>query len=238
MPTRPSSAAEKGNAFILVALACIFFGALCYMVINAGNSGGAAQEKDLMSAAQITQYPAALRTHVRRMMANGVAANDITFAPQDVTPSGVFSPAGGGAFLQDPPAGIGGASQWRFKSAPASDTEGVRGWYVAGVGSDGLRGKDIFAYLEHLSLEVCAQILRGLALPEEPLIEPETIDFSGADEGTQNQTGGAAGDVTLAGAAGKYSFNAWDAKETPQSYACVQNGEDGSYVYYHVLVDR
>jgi hypothetical protein len=114
----------------------------------------------------------------------------------------------------------------------------MRGWFVAGAGSDGARGKDVFAYLDNLDLEVCEQILRGLGLAPIPLVEPEKIDFSGLYEGTPLQTGGAAPGDSLGRAGGAYSFNAWHRADAPQPYACVQNGADGSYVYYHVLVDR
>ncbi len=237
MPPKPLSATENGNAFILVAVACLFFGALCYVVINTGSTGALQQEKDLMSAAQITQYPATLRTTVRRMIADGVAAEALNFDPADATASGVFSAMGGQTAVQDPPAGIGANSAWRFKTAP-NGPDGQTGWFIGGVGSDGPRGKDVFAYLDHLSLDACTQILRGLALPDTPLIEPQVIDFTGTAEGTPVQSGGAAGPESFSRAEGKHSFNAWLDHKKPQSYACVQNGAGGDYIYYHVLVDR
>lgn len=235
-PLTPFKTSEKGNALLLVMVAVIFFGALSYMVINSGSGGTFAQEKDLMSAAQITQYPAALRTTVRRMITQGVVPADITFDLSDATPNGIFSQIGGGAFIEDPPAGIGKDTIWRFKATPAGP-DGIRGWFVAGVGSDAPRGKDIFAYLDNLNLQVCEQILRGLGLDPTPLEEPVAIDFSGADEGTARQQGGAAAGQNLAHATA-HSFKAWHQQDNPQPYACVRNGPDGGYVYYHVLVDQ
>lgn len=229
---------ERGNVLLLTLLALILFAAICYALIIPAGEVSMDQEKDLASAAQITQYPAMLRTTVRRMMTQGIAAEDLDFSATSTAPNGVFSPTGGMAARARASDMAGSKSVWRFKSAPINGEGGNTGWFIAGVGGDGANNKDIFAYLDSLSLPVCKQILRALGLPEEPLVELTAIDFSGDNEGTATQTGGAAAGDTARTADSKYVFGAWAEAKKPQPYACVRNGKDGTYVYYHILVDR
>lgn len=229
---------EHGNVLLLTLLALILFGAICYALIIPAGEVSMDQEKDLTSAAQITQYPAMLRTSVRRMMTQGIAAEDLDFSETAESAAGVFSPQGGQAARARANDMAGSKSRWRFKTAPLSADGGNTGWFIAGVGKDGSSDKDIFAYLDALSLPVCTQILRALGLPEEPRVETTAIDFSGDNEGTPQQTGGAAAGDTARTADSKYVFSAWAEAKKPQPYACVRNGKDGSYIYYHILVDR
>lgn len=230
--------AQRGNVLLLPLLALVLFGAICYALIIPAGEVSMDQEKDLTSAAQVTQYPAMLRTTVRRMMAQGLGAQELDFDETSVETNGVFSPQGGGAARARGEDMVGSKSRWRFKTAPVSESGGTTGWFIAGVGQDGSNDKDIFAYLDDLSLPVCTQILRALGLPETPLVEAARIDFSGAREGTPQQTGGAAAADTARTAEGKYVFSAWATEKKPQPYACVRNGKDGNYIYYHILVDR
>lgn len=227
-------AREQGNVLMLTLLAVLLFGALCYAVIRPTSEVTLDQEKDLVSAAQVMQYPAMLRTTVSRMMTQGLPVDGLSFAADDATTGGVFSTTGGMALRQAPPEGIGNVSQWRFKTAPANGT----GWFVLSDNKPGRNAKDVFAFLDDLSLPVCQQILRALGLPHQPLVENTSIDFTGDNEGTINQTGGAEAADTARTASDKYVFNAWFYAKKPQDFACVQNGENGRYVYYHILVDR
>lgn len=235
---RTARHAERGNVLLLTLLALILFAAICYALIIPAGEVSMDQEKDLTSAAQITQYPAMLRTTVRRMMTQGVTAEELDFSATSTAPNGVFSPTGGQAAQARANDMAGSKSVWRFKSAPITADGGNTGWFIAGVGEDGVNDKDIFAYLDGLSLPVCTQILRALGLPEEPLVEVTPIDFSGDNEGTTLQTGGAAAGDTARTADSKFVFSAWAEAKKPQPYACVRNGKDGTYVYYHILVDR
>ena len=237
-PTPSVRHRERGNVLLLTLLALILFGAICYALIIPAGEVSMDQEKDLTSAAQITQYPAMLRTTVRRMMTQGIAAEELDFSETSTAANGVFSPQGGQAARARANDMAGSKSRWRFKSAPISAEGGNTGWFISGVGQDGANDKDIFAYLDDLSLPVCKQILRALGLPEEPLVEPSAIDFNGDNEGTAQQTGGAAAGDTARTANSKYVFSAWAEAKKPQPYACVRNGKDGNYIYYHILVDR
>lgn len=230
--------AQRGNVLLLPLLALVLFGAICYALIIPAGEVSMDQEKDLTSAAQVTQYPAMLRTTVRRMMAQGLNAQELDFNESSTQTNGVFSQQGGGAARARSSDMVGSKSRWRFKTAPAGENGGNTGWFIAGVGEDGTSNKDIFAFLDDLSLPVCTQILRALGLPETPLVEATRIDFNGTYEGTPKQTGGAAATDTARTAESKYVFGAWAAEKKPQPYACVRNGKDGNYIYYHILVDR
>lgn len=225
---------ERGNALFLVMIAVALFGALSYAITYAGRSGGFDQERDLITAAHITQYPAEISTAFRRMIKAGVPEDAIGFAADDMTETGVFSMHGGGIAPQQPPAEAGSTSDWRFKTAPR-DGDGRRGWYVAGAGMDDAGGKDVIAFLDRLSADTCENLLRSLGLDAVPKVEQAPVDFAGRDEGLPTQQGGAGGADVLSSAAGS-AFNAWNDSGSPQNYACVQNGAGGSYVYYHVLM--
>lgn len=231
---RPS---ERGNALFLLLIAIALFGALSYAVTHAGRSGGFDQEKGLLSAAQVTQYPAGLSTTVKRMLKAGVTDGTLTFDPAATGPGAVFSSQGGGAQVEMPPKDVGDATAWRFKTTPA-DGAGRSGWFVAGVGDDGAAGKDVFAFLDNVSPEVCQHLLRGLGLDATPLAEKNAVDFTGTNEGRPDQTGGASGATSLAQAKQGFAFNAWNDAGNPQTYACVRNGPAGEYVYYHVLAQH
>lgn len=225
---------ERGNALFLVAIAVALFGALSYAVTYAGRSGSYDQERNLVTAAHITQYPAEISTAFKRMVRAGMSEDEISFDEGDMTPQGVFSAHGGGIVSERPPREAGSSSAWRYKTAPR-DGDGRRGWYVAGIGADDAGGKEVFAFLDRLTAETCANLMRSLGLEPAPRVEPQPVDFSGKAEGTPAQDGGADGDDAIADAAGS-AFNAWNDAGNPQPYACVRNGDTGAYVYYHVLM--
>lgn len=230
---------ERGNALFLILIAVALFAALSYAVTSSGRgSGSISNEQALITAAQITQFPAAVRTAVTRMVITGTTASSLTFASPDSTTSGVFSTTGGGAILQTPPSNIGTATTWQFKSAPSTGT----GWFISGVGTDtAATGIDAFAFLNGLTLPVCTQILRGLALNTTPRTEATAVVFTGGtNEGLATQTGGATNAQTGT-AASAYAFNIWNTANptvSPQAFSCVLNGTGGNYVYYHALLEQ
>lgn len=229
MTTQMNKRNESGNALFLILIAVALFAALSYAVTQSGRGGGTIdKEQGLISASQITQYPAAIRTGVTRMVITGTQVSALNFDTTSGT--GVFAADGGGVVEQDPPANIGTATAWAFKSAPATAT----GWFISGVGTDVATGKDVFAYLNGVTLNICSQILRGLGLSPTPLVEATAVDFTGTNDGLSTQTGGG----TNANTAGNnaYSFDAHNAD--PQAFACVRNGAAGNYVYFHALVEQ
>lgn len=233
MTTNRHLKGQRGNALFLILIAVALFAALSYAVTRSGRgSGGIDREQALIAASQITQYPAALRTSITRMIVTGTQVSTLTFAPADTTDAGVFSASGGGGTLQAPPANIGTATTWRYKTAPGA------GWYIHGIGTDTSGGKDVFAFLNGLTLPVCTQILRGLGLNGTPLVEATAVDFdTGAtNEGLATQTGGVVAGNASPGAANAHVFFAHNA--APQAFACTRNGAAGNYVYYHALYEQ
>ncbi len=229
---------ERGNALFLILIAVALFAALSYAVTQSGRGGGTIdREQSLIAASQITQFPASIRTTVTRMVITGTPVANLNF--DTTSPAGtteVFASEGGGAVLQDPPANIGGATAWRFKTAPGA-AGAMTGWFISGVGTDGVNGKDVFAFLDGVSVAVCQSILRGLGLDTNVRVEATAVTLTGADEGTTAQVG-AGNAAAVGGAAAAHAFDIWDSVTDPQAFACVRNGAGANYVYYHALVEQ
>src|SRR5690606_2698113 len=79
--------AESGNVLFLILIAVALFAALSYAVTQSTRSGGgdASGETNLISSAQVTQYPASVRTSLVRMIIGGKSIDTpITFnTPSD-----------------------------------------------------------------------------------------------------------------------------------------------------------
>ena len=94
---------ERGNVLFLILIAVALFAALSYVVTQSTRSGGGSteREKNILSSAQMTQYPTALRTAIIRQVLGGVAIETVLFnAPGTFGASTnleVFHPSGGGA---------------------------------------------------------------------------------------------------------------------------------------------
>lgn len=220
---RPENRNESGNALFLILIAVALFAALSYAVTQSGRGGGTIdKEQGLISASQITQFPAAVRTGVTRMVITGTQVTALRFDTS--SPAGsdeVFASEGGGVILQDPPANIGSATAWGFKDA----SDATLGYYVRGVGTDvSVSGREIIAYLDGVSVGVCQQINKGLGLATTPADESAVgaVDFT---------SGGGLGIATYANGA----TNVFDAN-VAEPFSCVDNGANN--VYYHALVEQ
>lgn len=215
----------RGSALFLILVAVALFAAISYAITSSGRAGGnVANEQALISAGQLTQYPASVRAAVTRMLLTGTVETSVDFTENTaggVPEAAVFNPAGGNVIWQDPPGNIGTATDWGWKPK----LSGNKGWFISGIGSNANSGKDSFGYLDGVSLAICQQLLRGMGLPLTPLNETVTIDFSG--------TGGAAG--SNGNAASAFAFFAWNA--TPQPFACTRNN-GGNYIYYHAIIEK
>ena len=66
---------ESGNVLFLILIAVALFAALSYAVTQSSRTGGGASdgEQNLINSAQVTQYPASVRTAIVRMIIDGVA---------------------------------------------------------------------------------------------------------------------------------------------------------------------
>src|SRR5690348_16442752 len=78
---------ESGNVLFLILIAVALFAALSYAVTQSSRSGSgeATSEKSLISGAQITQYPAGVRTDIIRMVIdNNISIDQLEFnGPSD-----------------------------------------------------------------------------------------------------------------------------------------------------------
>ncbi|PZQ47452.1 MAG: hypothetical protein DI551_03175 [Micavibrio aeruginosavorus] len=160
---------EKGNVLFLILIAVALFAALSYVVTQSTRSGSGSteSEKNLLSSAQMTQYPTALRTAVIRMILGGTGVEQVHFdVPGSAFFTGtastnllVFHPNGGGASYQQAPADLSATGQnslsWYFNG----------NFYVPGIGTDGTSGgNDIIAFLPGVSAGVCRKVNEELGI--------------------------------------------------------------------------
>lgn len=232
---------EKGNVLFLILIAVALFAALSYAVTQSTRSGGgdAGRETSLVNSAQITQYPASVKTAITRMIISlSVDPTTIEFNPPanfgTLTQQsyGVFHPSGGGATYTEAPSSVmasGSPGVWRFNSENDIYNIGTDGGASPTTGS-----ADIVAFLPGVSLAICQRIHTQLGLsttiPTETGISFDSAaTFTLASNMTNAHTGiGAAGGII--GAAGGSILNG-------QPQGCFQQPA-GTYVYFHVLVER
>lgn len=214
-------AGQRGHALWLVLIAIVLFAALAY-VVSRSDKRAVEEEKLLTAAAQITQFPAAIRTAMARLTAADIALEDMDFNEMGTSARSIFYSGGGGVAYQKPPYLIGSQNEWRFKTKSRDNT----GWFIAGIGTDGPAGKDIFAYVSGVPVALCEELNRSIGLAPQPRIEPDAVNL--AVPGTATATAGH----------NSWTFSAHARErraETPPA-ACVRNGIDGELLYYHVLV--
>lgn len=209
---------EQGNALFLILIAVALFAALSYAVTQSGRGGGGVdREQALISASQITQYGAGLRTTVTRMVITGSGATELEF-DSDGTDSAneVFHADGGGAVDQAPPTSAGTATTYTYMP-----TDGSVGHHITGVGTDtAVSGQDVIVGVDGLSLAVCRAINTGLGLAATPTVEGTAVAMG----------------TPLATAPSPTAANTFNSN-SGEAFACVDNtGND--YTYYHALVER
>ena len=207
---------SRGNALFLILIAVALFAALSYAVTQSGRGGsGIDREQAAITAAEMTQYAAGLRTAVMRMTITGVDELSLDFTNTTGADDEVFDAAGGGAISQTPPSGASATPDSYTYLVPTTDTNGH---YVDGVGT---ASADVIVVAEEIDATVCAEINRGL-LGSTTINETTGVIASG--------TPGAKGATTD-----------YDA-ESGEPYACVDadsgTGAATNYTYYHVLAEQ
>jgi hypothetical protein len=238
---------EKGNVLFLILIAVALFAALSYVVTQSTRSGGGSteREKNILSSAQMTQYPTSLRTSLIRMVLAGVAIENVKFdAPASAGPFTtlsssqlVFHPQGGGATFQQAPPDLSASG-----SSPLTWTYNAE-FDVPGIGIDGPGGNDVIAFLPGVSSGVCKQVNEELG-----------IDVSGCTAGATFPSG--VPEVTNATAArvntnmiNTYAFPAVDSPNLTgpvgcttvfdrQASGCFAEAVSGRFVFYSVLLER
>ena len=229
---------ERGNVLFLILIAVVLFAALSYAVTQSSRSGSgdAGKETNLINSAQITQYPASVKTAIIRMTINGVTDSELKFnAPSDfgalTNPAqGVFHPSGGGAVYASAPADVmasGSQGTWYFN--PNFEVVNI------GTNSTGAAaGNEFIAFLPGLKSAICQKINEEVGIGSTIPVATNDVAVKYADlyDDTKSDTipadvantvlGTAAGTTALVG----------------QAYGCFRNTSSGDYVYYHVLVER
>ncbi len=233
-------ASESGNVLFLILIAVALFAALSYAVTQSTRSGGgdASSEASVISGAEVTQYPAGIRTAVVRMI---IAGNDVS-ALRFNSPSGfggnlsveVFSPSGGGVPYASAPKDVmanGTPGTWAFNGNFEIENIGSTG----GVGANA----DLIAFLPNIKSGVCDKINAQLGLPTGASVPAMTTDESATYKETIDGTVTfpAATDAVLTLGDGSVGT---DTALSAQPFGCFYNSAatPKEYVYFHVVVER
>ena len=234
---------ESGNVLFLILIAVALFAALSYAVTQStrSGSGDASGETNLIGSAQVSQYPAGVRTSLVRMIISGTSTEQLEFNQPSEFGSltnnnfGVFHPTGGGAVFARGPSEVmasGNQTDWIF----SSDYEILEiGLSDHGSGDTSL-GNDIIAFLPDVSANVCRKLNEELG-----------ISTSGA--GTDTIPGGGISTANLPADANTMDsgntgigadIDQIDGNFAGQPFGCLDVNDDDSapYLYYHVLIER
>ena len=233
---------EQGNVLFLILIAVALFAALSYAVTQSSRSGGgdAGRETNIVSGAQVTQYPAGVRTSILRMIvSNNADQTTLEFnspsAYSDCTAGFarcVFHPTGGGATYVLAPGEVmtsGNPTAWVFNGENEIFNVGTS------VGGDGQTAatSDVIAFLNGVSTNVCERINERLGLPTDltTVVETAAIDTTtqmvNPDGATPTSIGFGGGTI---GEGGAVDLNG-------QPFGCFRDS-GGNNVYYHVLIER
>lgn len=239
---------ESGNVLFLILIAVALFAALSYAVTQSSRSGGgdAGKETNLVASAQLTQYPAGVRTSIIRMVvSDNVDVTTLRFNPPSDFAAGcatattqalcVFHPNGGGAIFDQAPPDMmedGNPGPWTFNG----DFEIVNIGTSDAADGD---GNEIIAFLPGIKKAVCEKINSELGMANVPVI---TTTVAGVDDTTagylrmMDDGVGVSSTQIVLGTGGAAGSNIADFDGQP--YGCFRNTAAGDYVYYHVLVER
>ncbi|MDE2336221.1 MAG: hypothetical protein KGL10_02810 [Alphaproteobacteria bacterium] len=221
---------ERGNALFLILIAVALFAALSYAITESGRGGGTIDKETVMiTAGQVVQQPASVRTAMTRMIVTGTPASSIVYT--GASANNVFDTADGGGGATDipPPTAACVTSTdctagWVYVPATASGTNGN---FVYNVGTN--TGSEALAVLQGTSgvtLDICEQIQKGLGFASDvPVVGqngPVTWNTMGAEADAGNAFTVKGAGTTLDG----------------QDFACFQNTTANLYAYYHTLVSQ
>ncbi len=226
---------ERGNVLFLILIAVALFAALSYAVTQSTRSGAGSSDSEtgLINSAQLTQYPAGVRTAVVRMIIGGVETTNLSFNPpsdfvniSNNLPWHVFHPAGGGATFANAPGDVmasGNPARWNFNAKNQINLIGT-----TNAGGPTQTTADIIAFLPGIAQSICNRINQELGITG--AIAETGIDVTTNMDSTAN--GGTA--AVWAPYSGTIGGDA--AGLDGQPFGCFSQG--GQNVYYHVLVER
>ncbi|MCB9990620.1 MAG: hypothetical protein H6867_04460 [Rhodospirillales bacterium] len=229
------------RAVSMLLVAGVSFSLLSYMVAQSTRSGGgdAGRETSKISSAQLTQYPAGIRTSIVRMIISGQEAETLEFnAPSvfdgctedpensDEYRRCVFHPTGGGATFVEPAVDLVTAqASWVFNGENEIEYVGTT---TTGekVSKD---TADLIAFLPGVTKVVCKSINDELGIPGIPqqggVVLSSMVNPDGKTPTSLGASGTSLGYEDGSALAG-------------QPFGCFQRAEDQIYVYYHVLIER
>lgn len=231
---------ESGNVLFLILIAVVLFAALSYVVTQSTRSGVGTteREKNVLSSAQMTQYPTALRTSLIRMVLSGIPVELVRFDdPTEFATSTssvnqlVFHPAGGGAVFQEGTSDLSASGndtlQWRYNAH----------FQVNGIGlTNEPGGNDLIAFLPGISNGICRQINEQLGINISSCSAPEAIPVTAlaANDINQNMIEGytfpTSATQPIIQCTGGDAF-------TRKASGCFRDAS-GRNVYYAVLLER
>jgi len=228
---------QRGNVLFLILIAVVLFAALSYAVTQSSRTGGgdAGREANLIRSSELTQYPAAVKTAIVRMIINGVTYEGLKFNPpsafgalaSDELVEAVFHPSGGAAAYVQPSAAVMADNlpgEWFFNPNFEVDDIGTS----TATSPD---GNEFIAFLPGIKEAICDRLneeSNGVTtIPTASAIASTDVDelYDDGDSDTiPNETaiiGTSAGTTALAG----------------QVAGCFE-ASDGVFVYYQVLAER
>lgn len=234
---------EKGNVLFLILIAVALFAALSYVVTQSTRSGSGSTEREqnILSSAQMTQYPTALRTALIRMVLAGTPIEHVAFnstapfyssAISRTEAVYVFSPKGGAAIYQEAPADLmasGAATGWTFNA----DNR------VPGIGLDDVgSGNDVIAFLSGVSNGVCKQVNEELGVNITGCTVAAGVPVVTTATVTNGMNNGSGAAYTFPSTATVIQGTGCTTGFARQASGCFTNAGGTTFTFYSVLLER
>lgn len=240
---------ESGNVLFLILIAVALFAALSYAVTQSTRSGGgdASSETNLVNSAQLTQYPAGIRTAMVRMIISGTGPEQISFnspsdfgsgLPIDDTDTdttdeerNVFHPDGGGATYQTANPGVmagSAAGVWSFNG----------NYEVPQIGSSGAGGNEVIAFLPGVSEGLCRRLNDEYGINAQTATFADIPDFDATTD-TDIDDNHLDGETFPGGDPEDINNATNDLRGQP--FGCFYDSTrtaNNRFVYYHVLIEQ
>lgn len=227
---------ENGNVLFLILIAVVLFAALSYAVTQSSRTGGgdAGKETNLISSAEISQYPAAVKTAIVRMIINGTTYEELKFNPP--SQFGALATTSDGVFHPD-----GGAAAYTNASADVMTSNSPGTWYfnpnfeVQNIGTTSAAspaGNEFIAFLPGVKTAICRKVNEevgiGTTIPTTSGIASTDVDelFDDGDAETIPNETAVIGSSVATGAA-----------LSGQPWGCF-TASNSVNVYYQVLSER
>lgn len=230
---------QKGNVLFLILIAVALFAALSYAVTQSSRSGGdASRETNILNSAQLTQYPTSVRTAVMRLIIDGYQDTQLLFNrpgefSTDSEAREVFHPVGGGAIYQAAPSEMlnpGESGDWFFNMEFEIPEIGLSS-------ASSMGGNELIAFLPGITDSVCRRLNLEAGIetnPTDPIPESHT-NFETDYETNIDDDYTFPADEVILGDDTDPDTNAYSGKP----FGCFKNnGGDGDFVFYSVLLER